>query len=106
MINVSRVHHLLQPWNLFRRTLLLTTLSTAFAAAHADTLDNIWPQCGPPNTVLVHRYFKEKDAVENYLAKQVRDGVMDLKEVQQGIASDWTQYLAEAKKACPMGKCQ
>jgi hypothetical protein len=72
----------------------------------ADTLENIWPQCGPPNTVLVHRYFKEKDTVENYLAKQVRDGMMALEKVQQGIAADWTQYLADAKKACPMGNCR
>jgi hypothetical protein len=72
----------------------------------ADTLDNIWPQCGPPNTILVRRYFKEKDAVENYLAKQVRDGTMPLDKVQRGIAEDWTQYLADAQKACPMGKCR
>jgi 5-methylcytosine-specific restriction endonuclease McrA len=72
----------------------------------ADTLENIWPQCGPPNTVLVHRYFKEKDTVENYLAKQVRDGMMSLDKVQHGIASDWTQYLADARKACPVGNCR
>jgi len=72
----------------------------------ADTLDNIWPQCGPPGVALVHRFFREKDTVENYLAKQVREGVMNLKEVQQGIAADWTQYLADAKKACRMGNCR
>jgi hypothetical protein len=72
----------------------------------ADTLDNIWPQCGPPGVVLVERYFKQKDTVENYLAKQIKDGVMDLSQVQKGIAQDWTQYLAEAKKACPLGKCR
>jgi hypothetical protein len=54
----------------------------------------------------VRRYFKEKDAVENYLAKQVRDGTMPLDKVQKGIAEDWTQYLADAQKACPMGKCR
>jgi len=72
----------------------------------ADSLDNIWPQCGPPGVVLRERYFKEKDAVENYLAKQVRDGVMNLEEAQSGIASDWTQYLDEAMKACSGSKCQ
>jgi hypothetical protein len=72
----------------------------------ADTLDNIWPQCGPPGVVLVERYFKEKDTVENYLAKQVKEGALDLTEVQKGIASDWTQYLADAKKMCPQGKCR
>ena len=64
----------------------------------ADSLDNIWPQCGPSGVVLRERYFKEKDAVENYLAKQVRDGVMNLEDAQKGIAEDWTQYLEEATK--------
>lgn len=72
----------------------------------ADTLDNIWPQCGPKGVPLVHRYFKKKDIVENYLAKQVRDGVLDLKAAQQGIASDWTQYLNDAEVACPFGRCR
>jgi hypothetical protein len=72
----------------------------------ADTLNNIWPQCGPDDVVLVSRFFKQKDIVENYLAKQVKDGVMELPEVQRGIAEDWTQYLEAAKKACPGGKCR
>src|SRR6185437_14651747 len=50
----------------------------------ADTLDNIWPQCGPPGVTLSRRYFKQKDMVENYLAKQVRDGKMGLGEAQRG----------------------
>jgi hypothetical protein len=72
----------------------------------ADTLDNIWPQCGPSGVVLRERYFKQKDMVENYLAKQVRDGLMKLKDAQDGIAKDWTQYLAAATKACGSGKCR
>lgn len=72
----------------------------------ADSLDNIWPQCGPSGVVLRERYFKEKDAVENYLAKQVRDGAMNLQDAQNGIAGDWTQYLEEATKACTGSKCQ
>jgi hypothetical protein len=72
----------------------------------ADTLDNIWPQCGPPGRVLRERFFKEKDTVENYLAKQVRDGTMKLIDAQQGIASDWTQYLDDARNTCPAGKCR
>jgi hypothetical protein len=72
----------------------------------ADTLDNIWPQCGPDRVALVHRFFKEKDTVENFLAKQVRDGVMDLADVQKKIAADWTQFLPEAQRACPAGKCK
>ena len=29
----------------------------------ADTLDNIWPQCGPKGVALRKRYFKQKDIV-------------------------------------------
>jgi hypothetical protein len=72
----------------------------------ADTLDNIWPQCGPPDVVLRERYFKQKDMVENYLAKQVRDGLMKLKDAQDGIAKDWTQYLDAATHSCGSGKCR
>jgi hypothetical protein len=63
----------------------------------ADTLDNIWPQCGPEGATGANRYFKQKDMVENYLAAQVRAGKMKLKDVQVGIATDWTQYLGDAK---------
>lgn len=72
----------------------------------ADTLDNIWPQCGPPGVVLRERYFKQKDMVENYLAKQVRNGLMKLQDAQDGIAQDWTQYLDAATQACGSGKCR
>jgi hypothetical protein len=44
----------------------------------ADTLDNIRPQCGPKGVHLDDRYFKEKDKVEYYLGRQVREGKMDL----------------------------
>jgi hypothetical protein len=63
----------------------------------ADTLDNIWPQCGANDVELNERYFKRKDAVENYLAAQVKSGAMDLAEAQSGIAKDWTQYLEAAQ---------
>jgi len=72
----------------------------------ADTLDNIWPQCGPPGVVLRERFFKQKDMVENYLAKQVHDGLMKLKDAQDGIARDWTQYLDAATRACGSGSCR
>jgi hypothetical protein len=72
----------------------------------ADTLDNIWPQCGPEDVVLRERFFKQKDTVENYLAKQVREGRMDLDDAQKGIASDWTQYLDDALHACGSGTCR
>ena len=71
----------------------------------ADTLDNIWPQCGPDRVTLHERYFKEKDAVENYLAAEVKAGRMDLGEAQRGIATDWTQYLHDALNECPNGRC-
>jgi hypothetical protein len=62
----------------------------------ADTLDNIWPQCGPPGVKLANRYFKIKDGVENYLAAKVKKGEINLKDAQHGIAADWTQYISEA----------
>jgi hypothetical protein len=34
----------------------------------ADSLDNIWPQCGPTGAPLPQRFYKEKDVVENYPA--------------------------------------
>jgi hypothetical protein len=71
----------------------------------ADTLDNIWPQCGPSDVALPQRFFKEKDTVENFLAMQVRAGRMDLIDAQRGIATDWTQFLDEARRACPEGRC-
>lgn len=71
----------------------------------ADTLDNIWPQCGPPGVPLAQRYFKQKDIVENYLAWRVRRGDMDLAQAQKGIATNWTQYLSEAKQHCMSARC-
>lgn len=71
----------------------------------ADTLDNIWPQCGPDGVALDDRYFKEKDKVEFYLGQQVREGNIGLAEAQRGIASDWTQYLSKAEEFCHSGKC-
>jgi hypothetical protein len=62
----------------------------------ADTIDNIWPQCGPSNVALGKRYFKQKDAVENYLAAAVRGGTISLKDAQEKIAKDWTQFLGPA----------
>ena len=71
----------------------------------ADTLDNIWPQCGPSDAALSDRFFKEKDTVENYLAWMVRHDQMDLADAQKGISSDWTQFLDQAEKKCPKGNC-
>jgi hypothetical protein len=71
----------------------------------ADTLDNIWPQCGPSGASLQKRFFKMKDIVENFLAMQVRADRMGLIDAQRGIATDWTQYLEEARRVCPEGRC-
>lgn len=72
----------------------------------ADSLDNIWPQCGPDAVTLNERYFKQKDLVENFLAAPFRAGkksitlsdgtTMTLAEVQKAIAKDWTQFLPDA----------
>ena len=72
----------------------------------ADTLDNIWPECGPAGVPMAQRYFKEKDAVENYLATQVKAGRMKLEDAQRGIAEDWTRYLAIARKSCRRTNCR
>jgi len=66
----------------------------------ADTLDNIWPQCGPNQVTLAKRYFKRKDMVESYLVNQVKTGQMDLGKAQAAIAADWTQFLGAAANFC------
>lgn len=72
----------------------------------ADGLGNIWPECGPSDTVLQDRYFKLKDRVENYLAYEVKAGKMPLRKAQHGIASDWPQYLDAANRYCAsIGGC-
>ena len=71
----------------------------------ADTLDNIWPQCGPDSATLNARYFKQKDKVELYLGEQVRSGAMQLSEAQNGIAKDWTQYVKAANAFCSKSNC-
>jgi len=69
----------------------------------ADGLGNIWPECGPNDTVLKERYFKIKDRVENYLADEVKQGHMPLAAAQHGIAEDWTQFLPAANRYCAGG---
>jgi hypothetical protein len=71
----------------------------------ADTLDNIWPQCGPAGVRLNQRYFRLKDMVENYLAAQVKAGRMDLEAARHGIAQDWTPYLQSAQQFCATNRC-
>jgi hypothetical protein len=68
----------------------------------ADSLDNIWPQCG--KTPSGKNYKDIKDRVESYLAIQVLMG-MDLDVARKGIASDWTQYIADEEKFCGSNSC-
>jgi hypothetical protein len=70
----------------------------------SDGLENIWPQCGPDGVSLPERYFKQKDMVENYLAKQVKAAKIDLADAQKRIADDLTQFLEDAKR-CASGGC-
>ena len=72
----------------------------------ADTLDNVWPECGSAKVPVWKRAFRRKDLVEGYLTKMVRTGKMKLWDAQQGIARDWTQYLSAAMKACIPGGCE
>lgn len=44
-----------------------------------DGLDNIWPECGPANVSLNQRWFKKKDAVENYVHNAICLDVPDAK---------------------------
>jgi len=70
-----------------------------------DSMDNIWPQCGPNKAVLNNRYFKKKDLVEFYLAGQVKGGAMDLATAQKAIAADYTQFLQKAAEYCKTHHC-
>jgi len=68
----------------------------------ADSLDNIWPQCGKAPGG--KNYKDIKDQVETYLAIKVLQG-MDINTARKGIASDWTQYIAEAQTFCSANGC-
>ncbi len=72
----------------------------------ADTLDNIWPQCGPADVELKERFFKQKDLVEDHLGEFVKLGKVELGEMQKRIAADWTQFLEAAKETCSRRKCK
>jgi 5-methylcytosine-specific restriction endonuclease McrA len=71
----------------------------------ADSMDNVWPQCGPDAVTLKQRFFKQKDQVESFLAAQVKTGTMDLSTAQKAIAADYTQFLKDAKKFCSTNSC-
>jgi hypothetical protein len=50
----------------------------------SNDLSNLWPEAAEPTPG-----FHQKDKVENFLHKQVCDGVISLQEAQQKIATDW-----------------
>ena len=69
----------------------------------ADSLDNIWPQCGQAPS---GQNFKDiKDRVETFLAIQVLLGKKDVDTARSGIASDWTQFIDEEEKFCAANSC-
>lgn len=67
-------------------------------AGGADSLDNIWPQCQPPESPPVRvgqREFKIKDRfAEHDLIRQIKAGG-DLVALQRRIAADWTQFIVQ-----------
>lgn len=52
----------------------------------SNDISNLWPEAADPRPG-----FHEKDSVENYLHKQVCDGIISLSEAQKIIANDWTK---------------
>jgi len=71
----------------------------------ADSLDNIWPQCGPYGAAGLKIYFKEKNVVEDYFTTLVKTGQMGLRDAQEAIAKDWTQYRDVALNYCATQRC-
>jgi hypothetical protein len=71
----------------------------------ANSADNIWPLCGPPDVMVSARYFNDKDKVDRYLVMMVKMNRMELEAAQKGVVADWTQYLEAARKACLFIMC-
>lgn len=64
-----------------------------------DDEKNLWPQ-----PYYMHPGAHEKDAVENYLHREVCGGKMELQEAQREIATDWYQvYLDAHLSGAPKG---
>ena len=61
-----------------------------------DDEKNLWPQ-----PYYMHPGAHEKDAVENYLHRQVCSGKMELQEAQRAIATDWYQVYLDARLGAP-----
>jgi hypothetical protein len=60
----------------------------------ADEEKNLWPQ-----PYYAHPGAHEKDAVENYLHREVCAGKIELQEAQREIATDWYQVYLDAHLA-------
>lgn len=58
----------------------------------SNDISNLWPEPAEPRPG-----FHEKDVVENYLHKQVCQGLMALSEAQKIIANDWTKVQIPVK---------
>jgi hypothetical protein len=71
----------------------------------ANSADNIWPLCGPPDVMQSARYFNDKDKVDRYLVMMVKMNRMELDAARKGVVADWTQYLEAARKACQFLMC-
>jgi hypothetical protein len=54
---------------------------------------NLWPEPYSPKPGA-----REKDAVENYLHKQVCSGTMTLREAQQAIVTDWYRVYQQVRQ--------
>ena len=65
----------------------------------ADVVENLWPQSYDTQPYNAHR----KDALENYLHKQVCAGKMNITQAQKEIADNW---VAAYKKYIEAGKAQ
>lgn len=63
----------------------------------SDKLDNIWPECGPAGVPINRRYFKQKDAVENYLHQRICSHTITLAGAQRMIVMDWYSVYEEIK---------
>jgi hypothetical protein len=59
----------------------------------SNDIANLWPEAYDPRPGA-----HEKDAVENYLHKQVCDGSMSLKEAQDAISKNWYDVYQQMQK--------
>lgn len=65
----------------------------SLALGGSNDIANLWPEPALPTPG-----FHQKDVVENYLHKQVCDGVMPLEQAQREIATDWYSVYLKIEK--------